>query len=264
VEHGVGLLRAFKEKHPKARLRLLVLSDGKDTDSRASGPEVAALCQDEGVTVDAILIGGQDNAALRGTAKATGGYAFMPEQLMHALKLMELETMVCAANRPPYTGPPRQNVTSTFVLQYLYGSMPLERCDDSVVPSIRPHPRLAEPVRPLAAALAQQQQQQQQQQEPGAGAGAGGAGGGGGGGGGGELSGEGICRLHRELTALARSPHPAWTLYPSDNLSFIRLLLQGPEGSPYTGGVWLLYCDFPPTYPLEAPKVRVCGVFTGR
>lgn len=72
------------------------------------------------------------------------------------------------------------------------------------------------------------------------------------------LTGEGIRRLHRELTALARPDgcHSAWTLYPSDNISFIRLLLQGPEGSLYAGGVWLLYCEFPPTYPLEAPKAR--------
>lgn len=146
VEHGLELLRAFKEKHPKVpRLRLLILSDGEDTDSVALGPAVARACQDAGVTVDAILIGGRDNTALRGIAKATGGYAFMPERLTHALKLMELETMVCAANRPPDTGPQRRKVTIEYDL-LRFGRQQLDRCDDLQVPAIRPHPRLAEPV----------------------------------------------------------------------------------------------------------------------
>lgn len=66
IEHGVGMLQAFGEKHKGAegseppRLRLLVLSDGADTGSRASSVDVARLCQTEGITVDAVLIGGTD------------------------------------------------------------------------------------------------------------------------------------------------------------------------------------------------------------
>jgi len=76
------------------------------------------------------------------------------------------------------------------------------------------------------------------------------------------MSREGVRRLQRELMALARpnGGHPNFTLFPSDNLSFIRMLLQGPEGSLYAGGVWLLYMSFPDTYPLEPPKVCMCNV----
>lgn len=260
IEQGAGMLRAFKEKHQdkeggdSPRLRLLVLSDGADTGSRASSVDVAALCQTEGITVDAVLIGGTDNKDLWGIAKASGGYVFQPQRLQDALRLFELETMSCSVARPAYTGPPRLKVTERRVLRE-YGCQPPDVCNDLKVPPARQHPRLAEPVRTLEAALAEvaakQLQEEQEREEAAAG------------GGGGGMSREGIRRLQRELTALARPDggHPAFTLFPSGNLSFIRLLLQGPEGSLYAGGVWLLYMSFPDTYPLEAPKVSCLAWF---
>ena len=37
---------------------------------------------------------------------------------------------------------------------------------------------------------------------------------------------------------------------------FWKLVLIGPEWTPYEGGTWLLYLDFGDEYPLKAPKMR--------
>jgi ubiquitin-protein ligase len=39
-------------------------------------------------------------------------------------------------------------------------------------------------------------------------------------------------------------------------MNFWRMLLKGPEGGPYSAGVWLLYASFPDDYPRVAPQVR--------
>jgi len=142
------MLQAFGEKHKGKegsdlpQLRLLVLSDGADTMSRASSVDFAALCQTEGITVDTVLIGGTENKDLRDIAKASGGYVFQPQRLQDALRLFELETMSCSVARPAYTGPPRPKVTERRVLREC-GWQPLDECNDLVVPPARLHPRLS-------------------------------------------------------------------------------------------------------------------------
>ena len=52
-----------------------------------------------------------------------------------------------------------------------------------------------------------------------------------------------VKRVMREMRQLSRKPHPAMTVLPSDDddsIAFWRVLLQGPDTTPYRGGVWLL------------------------
>ena len=59
------------------------------------------------------------------------------------------------------------------------------------------------------------------------------------------------------MRSLLDRGHPNFTLYPSkENLFFWRILLQGPEGTIHAGGVWLLFIEFPPNFPLDPPRAR--------
>jgi len=91
---AVEELRAFGTAHPRARRRVLCLSDGQDTSSGAQAWEVAQACRSAGITVDAVCIGAANFDTLRAIAKATGGYCFHPQTLKDALQLNELETML--------------------------------------------------------------------------------------------------------------------------------------------------------------------------
>jgi len=41
-----------------------------------------------------------------------------------------------------------------------------------------------------------------------------------------------------------------------DNLRYFKVIIQGPESSPYQGGVYKLELFLPEDYPMAAPKVR--------
>jgi hypothetical protein len=97
------LQRAQQTSFPGAKVRCLVLSDGKDTKSSSEAHDVAKQCCLHGVVVDAVSIGtgGEENTALRGIVAATGGLAFRPGSLHDALRLCELETVQALRARPP-------------------------------------------------------------------------------------------------------------------------------------------------------------------
>jgi len=66
-----------------------------------------------------------------------------------------------------------------------------------------------------------------------------------------------VRRIFQELKTLMKDPHPCVEVFPCQNdVSFWRVLLQGPDSSPYQGGTWLIYVMFSDDYPLQSPEVR--------
>jgi len=64
-------------------------------------------------------------------------------------------------------------------------------------------------------------------------------------------------RLLKEMQKTLTDPHPAILVFPSEeNIRFWRILLIGPDDTPYSGGVFLLYAEFPAEYPAKPPVVR--------
>ncbi len=49
-------------------------------------------------------------------------------------------------------------------------------------------------------------------------------------------------RIMKELSLIINSPHPNITLYPCrEDVTFWKVLLLGPEGTPYESGFYILY-----------------------
>jgi len=199
------------------------------------------------IVVDCILIGeGGDNKTARAISKSSGGYCFNPKTLPDALKLNELETMLSLYERPDAKG--REPVTSyqsllKFSDVWLF---PLDVCNDETVPSRKQPEALKGAVRSLEktldklsnsisidlpdpadanrAVVAQRNRQR---------------------------------RIMKEISNLMKNPHPAFDIYPNrDDISFWKIVMEGPNESPYKGGTFLMYMSFPPEYPLLAPEVR--------
>jgi ubiquitin-protein ligase len=54
-----------------------------------------------------------------------------------------------------------------------------------------------------------------------------------------------------------KGKHPFIHVLPcEETISFWRLLIEGPEGTSYAGGVFVAYIHFPDAYPAEPPEVR--------
>jgi len=167
-------------------------------------------------------------------AKATNGYAFAPKTLNDALKLNELETLLSLSERPiPVKNP---IVTSVLDLRK-YNASRVDICDENSVPERRQPGYLNEPVVSPQKAL-----EKATTEIPAAS---------------GVVNPNRIRRILQEMKAIIDSPHPAIDIFPCQkNIAFWRMLIQGPESSPYQGGVWLVYANFSDEYPLTAPEVR--------
>lgn len=66
-----------------------------------------------------------------------------------------------------------------------------------------------------------------------------------------------INRLMNEMRQIANSDHSTWDVYVSEtDMSFWKVVMSGPSGSPYEDGVFLLYLHAEDNYPVFAPKAR--------
>lgn len=68
-------------------------------------------------------------------------------------------------------------------------------------------------------------------------------------------------RLFQEYKLLATNPPDGITAGPisEDDIFLWEALIQGPEGTPYEGGVFPAELKFPKDYPLSPPSMRFLG-----
>ena len=68
-------------------------------------------------------------------------------------------------------------------------------------------------------------------------------------------------RLFQEYKALSNNPPEGITAGPvsEDDLLYWEALIQGPEGTPFEGGVFPAELKFPKDYPLAPPSMRFLG-----
>lgn len=64
-------------------------------------------------------------------------------------------------------------------------------------------------------------------------------------------------RILVETKNLSKDPPPGISAYPDDeNCRYFHVLMAGPSGSPYEGGLFQLELFLPENYPLNPPNVR--------
>ena len=137
------------------------------------------------------------------------------------------------------------------LLQYAdEAHFPIDVCDEFEVPAARRDPLESAPVMSLKARLSS----------------AAAVGGGGGVSGGSAVTPPApqacLRRVMREMRSLLRRQQQepeTWPfeIFPSQsNMLCWQLLLRGPEGTPYAGGVWLLWMRFGAEFPRTPPEVR--------
>ncbi|KAK4529587.1 hypothetical protein CCYA_CCYA02G0444 [Cyanidiococcus yangmingshanensis] len=71
------------------------------------------------------------------------------------------------------------------------------------------------------------------------------------------MSGHLSKRIMKETERLAKDPVPGISVTAHDeNARYFNVILAGPEGSPYEGGVFRLELFLPADYPMQAPRAR--------
>lgn len=214
---------------PEPKLRIVALSDGKDTSSEKDAIEVARFLCSSKIVVDSVLIGTETDSRLHRISKASGGYVFQPISLKDAVRLNELEVFLSCHERP-------EPIFASLDRWQALGPThcPVDSCSEDHVPP-RKQPQelvhavhgLQDAIRDAAPAPSGSPNPQRQQ------------------------------RILQEMRQLHRSPHPAVDIFPSCcNVGFWQATMSGPDGTAYAGGVWKIYVQFPADYPVVPPQLR--------
>eukprot|EP00118_Oscarella_pearsei_P023373 m.279389 g.279389 ORF g.279389 m.279389 type:complete len:667 (+) comp40623_c0_seq3:1198-3198(+) len=230
VVNAACQLEEFTKSYPNCRKRILCLTDGEDISSSSTPLETVQKVQTLTIPVDAVLVGA-GNLTLKSISVASGGCCFLPKDFSQGLKLFEMETVLSLAERVPSqlrsVGSESALKQYESVSNFPYHTEPRHRTPDEI----------SRPVVSAKRALHQASVSLPQ---------------------GGVVSAPArLRRILKEMGSYQRNPHPSVEIYPcEDRLDFWRMLLVGPDDTPYARGVFILYTKFPNDYPQSAPEMR--------
>jgi ubiquitin-conjugating enzyme E2 D/E len=97
---AVNELKAFKLKYPDCILRIIALTDGEDTGSKASIEQTATALIENNIVIDSFAVG-TNCEGLKVISKASGGRCYLTRNLEDSLKLFEQETVLSVRARKP-------------------------------------------------------------------------------------------------------------------------------------------------------------------
>ena len=133
VGKAKDMLLAFKQKHPKSKLRIIALTDGEDNESQKNPSDLCRELYDAEIVFDSLAVGSGKTSDLFKISKHTGGYAFKPTSRMLLYQIFLLEPFLDISVRPDIERVPLGNY---------YTSSPKEPDMKTTYdfPRCRPHP----------------------------------------------------------------------------------------------------------------------------
>jgi ubiquitin-protein ligase len=234
-------------KYPNAKKRILCISDGGDTKSTThAGHSVSWLLRKDGIVLDSFCLGKQNNDELLAASYLTGGYKFHPTSLQEAMAICEMEPVLSQLERSiqvppgwavaPGTGQTPETMVMEFkrAIEIVYPEVVTE----DEFPQRKKHQSLDGTFVELKAVSRNRLNQGEQQQA--------------------SASMRIAHRILTEMQHIVANPHPHYDVYVNEeNMAFWKVVMQGPPGSVYESGTFVLYLDMEEgRYPLFAPKAR--------
>ena len=230
----------YGKEYPEAKKRIICISDGEDTKSKTNTPQ--DLCWRLGqadVAVDTISLGDEDNLDLRTLSYLLGSYTLHPTSLVNALAICEMEPCLSLTERPPIVPPPglpRHRLQFIGHFWRARGEARYTVVTADRVPPRKEHPNMNDEFVQLNAFAARSNNTSST---------------------GSSRSNLRITRLMNEMRSIANGSHPKYDVYVSEtDMTFWKVVMDGPDGSPYEDGVFLLYLHAAEGYPTFAPKAR--------
>ena len=221
IKYAVDQLEKFTKKHPDYKIvnrRILCLTDGEDNDSSITSEEVTSLLINNKIILDCVLFS-ELIVATHKIAKASGGYSFKPANSQDMLNIFEQETMLsmkCRAHCTPNRRP--QNWS-------------LDTEPAHVLPA-----KLNIKVQTIQKCLSRALIQKQLNTHTNA-----------------NLA----KRILQELSYYQTNRHPAFEVFPGEeHIDFWRIIMEGPEDTPYEKGIFELFIEFTNEYPAKPPNIR--------
>ncbi|CAD8106696.1 unnamed protein product [Paramecium primaurelia] len=231
LKYAEKSLLTFKKQYPKCLLRIIALTDGQDNDAYALDPiKVAESILQNQIILDSFVVS-NNCSDLKKITKATGGQCFSPQTIQEGLKLFEYETILQASIRQKQNNITLKQLRDTFKLknsQIEFDKVPIGINLPNEINQQSIHPQQ------LVQEIIQDQTKLFQY-----------------------ASNNSLKRVIKEIMNYEQHPHPHIKIFPCQgNVSFWKIILLGPEQTPYEGGVFILYLQFDENYPNKPPNLR--------
>lgn len=242
------LIEQYASQFPNAKKRIVVISDGRDTNSttNTSHSITSNLLRKE-ISVDSVSLGDENNTDLRTLSYLLGSYRFHPTSLTNALAICEMEPFLSLSQRPPIVFPRHNLAYSPHFETEFHMSKPSATATlvtGDTVPPIRDHPNMEDEFVQLSALASRGNVTATGADAPA-----------------GNSTGRSRLRVPRLMneirTVAARGVHVKYDIYVSTaDVSFWKIVVEGPDDSPYSDGAFLLYLHADEEYPRLAPRAR--------
>jgi ubiquitin-conjugating enzyme E2 D/E len=237
VTEAASMLEKHFQKNPQIDFRVLVLTDGQ---SNTGVPPTQALeaVNRIGAVVDAIIVGDSPDANLRKIVSATGGECYQIGSLGEGLELLESESVVSLRARRGGTEKP------PFQLREMVEFNSIAEKTMTRGTAVQRAPILAPSFAKKAVVDVASLDQSSVSTPSG-------------------VSAASLKRVMMELKQVASGTQAIWMhsgegihVFPSpDTISFWRVLIAGPSGSPFESGVFALNVIIPSDYPFKPPQI---------
>jgi len=236
IVEGCKMLQPIFHNSPKTDLRILVLSDGNN--SCGISPEKALEEVDKiGAVVDAIIVGDNPDENLRRIVSASHGSCFQIRRLSEGFELMESETVVSLRARRG--GSDKPEFSPRKVLEGGFSSLETKSIIDSstvnIMTSKQPTVNKVVKINDLVNKSDDNELPKKIYHK----------------------------RIMKELRdAIRDNNNPnnigeGLYLFPDgENIALMKALIEGPIGTPFEHGVFVLDIQIPEDYPFNPPKVR--------
>ncbi|CAD8137345.1 unnamed protein product [Paramecium octaurelia] len=230
LKNAIDSLLQFKKKYPNCILRIIALTDGEDNKGRYSPEFIAQTIVQNQIILDSFVVYDKCDG-LKQITKAAGGQCFCPKTIQEGLKLFEYETILSAKIRRSSESLTPAKVTAIFQqdpktiqfdVQPRDFELPLELKKQSINP------------KQLVSKISSDSQQLNLIAPH-----------------------NYLKRVMKELMIYEQKPHPFVKVFPcSHDVSFWKIIMVGPEQTPYSNGIYILYMKFPQEFPLQPPDLR--------
>ncbi|MCJ1357306.1 MAG: hypothetical protein MMC33_007302 [Icmadophila ericetorum] len=252
------MLTSFEWEYPRAQRRIVLLTDGEDNQSKCQPEEVCRELYNNDIVLDAIVIGSHATKDLFRIAKHTGGYAFNPGARDLLFQIFLLDGCIDIRARPDIKKVAIDSYSSSW-------PKPVDMKTKYDIPPCRAHPNEKDQFISLQEAckffstmskgFAKSMKSGTSRSssvamsitgysvDSGSTAVS-------------SVDGQGRKFLN-EVMAMINNPHDSMDVYVSEsNMGFWKVVMQGPPGSPYEKGTFLLYVDIGDSYPTKAPTAK--------
>jgi len=228
--------------------RIFCLTDGDDNASRYPAWEVTRKLQEHHIVLDSIPLG-TTNITLQQMAVATGGFALKVVDMQRGASLFEREAVILLSRRDQADAVPIINNNSGLTSQKLK----IVEDVQTVVPKAMTQKvmttadltALQTKLENSSTALSSPSPSSTSTSSNTSSAASSNPGN------------ASLRRLLREFKDISESPVPGFSAFITvDDIYFWKVIMEGPAGTPYAGGRWVLYIKFKESYPFCAPEVR--------